>query len=106
MDNLPIGAANNPDAPYNKIPPREVDVRIEQTMVKETTAFLDDGDDYKENWWLDEIHDATLSEVLVRCEKIVKRLRRKHYFYAGVNLYDLEQDCHSWTEGKLNVELL
>ena len=36
MDNYPIGAANNPDAPYNEIPPREVDVRIEQTMVTTT----------------------------------------------------------------------
>ena len=106
MDNLPVGAASDPDAPFNEIPPREVQVRIEQTMVKETTAFLDDDDDWYEQWWLDEIHDASLSDVLVRCEKIVKRLRRKHYFYAGVNLYDLEQDCHYWTEEKLNVELL
>ena len=106
MDNLPLGAASDPRAPFNEIPPREVQVRIEQTMVKETTAFLDDGDDYYENWWLDEIHDASLGEVLARCEKIVKRLRKKHYLYAGVNLYDLEQDCHNWAEGTLNVEVI
>ena len=106
MDNYPVGAAGDPRAPYNEIPPREVDVRIEQTMVKETTAFLDDGDVWYEQWWRDEIHDASLSEVLVRCEKIVKQLRKKHYFYAGVNLYDLEQDCHNWTEGKLDVDLI
>ena len=106
MDNYPLGAAGDPRAPYNEIPPREVDLRVTETMVKETTAFLDDGDDWYENWWLDEIHDASLSEVLVRCEKIVKQLRKKHYFYAGVNLYDLEQDCHAWTEGTLDVDLI
>ena len=106
MDNYPLGAASDPDAPFNEIPPREVKVRIEQTMVMETVAFLDEGDDYYENWWMDEIHDASLGEVLARCEKIVKRLRNKHYFYAGVNLYDLEQDCHNWAEGTLNVEVI
>lgn len=107
MDNYPIGAARDPRAPYNEPEEREVTVRIETTLVKETTLFLDEGDDYKVNWWKDEIEDSTIATILVECEKIVNRLRQRgHVRYAGVNLHDLQNDCHSWSEGKLNAEVV
>ena len=106
-DNYPPGAANDPDAPYNEIPPREVGIVIHTTMTKETTAFLDEGDDYREGWWKDEVEDSGLSSVLNRCEKIVKQMRREgHCYYAGVNLLELEQDCHDWLEEKSETEII
>ena len=106
-DNYPLGAANDPDAPYNRIPPREVTVIIHTTMTKETTAFLDQGDDYREGWWKDEVEDSGVSSVLNRCERIVKSLRQEgHCYYAGVGLWDLEQDCHGWLEEKSETETI
>jgi len=85
--------------------PREVSVRVTTKMVKEMTLFLDKGDDYKVDWWKDQVQDSNISTVLIECEKIVKKLRGLgHYYFAGVNLYNLEHDCHDWTEGDLDVE--
>ena len=107
MDNYPTGAANDPDAPYNEIPPREVGSVIRTTMTTDTTAFLAEGDDYRESWWKDEVEDSGLSSVLNRCEKIVKQLRREgHCYYAGVGLWKLEQDCHDWLEEKSETEII
>ena len=107
MDNYPVGAAGDPRAPYNEIPPREVDLRVTETLVKETTAFLDEGDDYKVEWWRDDEEDSSVEMCLVRCEMIVRKLRKfgRNYF-AGINLYNLQQDCHAWTQESVNVEEL
>ena len=88
-----------------QLEPREVSVRVTTKMVKEMKLYLDAGDDYKENWWKDQVQDSNISTVLIECEKIVKELRSLgHYYFAGVNLYNLEHDCHDWSEGDLDVE--
>ena len=83
-------------------------MRVTTKMVKEMTLYLDAGDDYKVDWWKDQVQDSNISTVLIECEKIVKELRSLgHYYFAGVNLYNLEEhDCHDWTEGDLDVEEL
>ena len=71
----------------NPLEPREVTVRVTTKMVKEMKLYLDAGDDYKENWWKDQVQDSNISTVLIECEKIVKELRSLgHYYCAGVNL--------------------
>ncbi len=77
----------------------EVGVRITSVMIKESTAFLDAGDDAYEGWWKDEMKESTIEMILVECEKIAKRLYDEgHYYYAGINLYGLMSKCHGWTE--------
>lgn len=107
MDNYPIGAANDPDAPYNEIPPREVSLRVRETMYKETVHFLDEGDDYKVDWWQDEVQESSVEMCLVRCEMIVKKLRKfgRNYF-AGINLRELQANCHAWVQERYDVEEL
>lgn len=124
-DNYPMGAANDPRAPYNEPIDPEIDVTVRTTLVKETVVMghpsmqyleyewdpidgnvghlvTDGGDDLKECFLS---QDKTAIQIIMDCEKIVKELLgEKKRSYAGIYLPYLLNACDGWEETELTVE--
>ena len=88
MDNYPIGAANDPLAPYNEPLDENVEVLVRETLQRECVlqvpkhkyALRHYGDDlllYYEN------QEITLKELLSKCVFIFEKLKD-----AGINIID------------------
>ena len=47
----------------------------------------------------------TPEEIINCCQMIVQQLRKEgRYFYAGINLFDLDVDCNGWVETEFGVK--
>ena len=125
MDNYPMGAANDPQAPYNEPEWPEIEVTVTATLVKETAVLgsgthrcteceiepdgsrsyisYEESDDDPADLFRDQ--EKTPTEIFRDCEKIANQLIKdgKH-FYAGVSLNRLLDSCAGWEETELNVE--
>ena len=105
-DNYPLGAANDPRAPYNEPMEREIDVTARQVLYKEQTLWTDDehvlnNDDLTELYHAQ--HRSAL-EIINVCKKIVKQLMADgHRHYARILLSDLLSDCEGWEETEFEV---
>ena len=125
MDNYPMGAANDPFAPYNEPQWPEIEVTVTATLVKETVVLgsgthtctecetepdgsrsyisFEESDDDPANLFRDQ--DKTPSEIFRDCEKIVRQLIKDGKLsYAGVSLNRLLDALDGWEETELNIE--
>ena len=125
MDNFPIGAANDPRAPWNESEWPEIEVTARATLVKETVvlgsgthtcteceiepdgtrsyiSFTESDDDVAE---LFRDQEMTPAEIFRDCERIVRQLRSalKVRFYAKVNLERLLDALDGWEETELEI---
>jgi hypothetical protein len=122
--NYPMGAANDPRAPYNEPEWPEIEVTATATLVKETVvlgsgkhtcteceiepdgsrsyvSFTESDDDVRE---LFRDQDMTPAEIFRKCEKVVSQLVTDgHRFYAHVNLHSLLDALDGWEEKEFEV---
>jgi hypothetical protein len=126
MDNYPMGAANDPRAPYNEPEWPEIEVTARATLVKETVvlgsgthtcteceiepdgsrsyvSFSESDDDVRE---LFRDQEKSPMELITALERIVTQLMKvqKLRFYARYNLSELLNACDGWEEIELIVE--
>ena len=126
MDNFPMGAANDPRAPYNEPEWPEIEVTARATLVKETVvlgsgthtcteceiepdgsrsyvSFSESDDDVRE---LFRDQEKRPMELITALERIVTQLMKtmKLRFYARYNLSELLNACDGWEEEELIVE--
>ena len=124
-DNYPMGAANDPRAPWNEPEWPEIEVTATATLVKETvvlgsgthtcteceiepdgsrsySSFTESDDDVNE---LFRDQEMTPAEIFRKCEKVVNQLVEDGKLsYAGVSLKRLLDALDGWEETELNVE--
>ena len=124
-DNYPMGAANDPRAPWNEPEWPEIEVTATATLVKETvvlgsgthtcteceiepdgsrsySSFTESDDDVNE---LFRDQEMTPAEIFKKCEKVVNQLVEDGKLsYAGVSLKRLLDALDGWEETELNVE--
>ena len=124
-DNYPMGAANDPRAPWNEPEWPEIEVTATATLVKETvvlgsgthtcteceiepdgsrsySSFTESDDDVNE---LFREQEMTPAEIFRKCEKVVNQLVEDGKLsYAGVSLKRLLDALDGWEETELNVE--
>ena len=126
MNNYPLGAANDPRAPYNDLEWPEIEVTVTATLVKETVvlgngthrcteceiepdgsrsyvSFSESDDDVRE---LFRDQEKSPMELITALERIVTQLMKaqKLRFYARYNLSELLNACDGWEEIELIVE--
>ena len=125
MNNYPLGAANDPRAPYNDLEWPEIEVTVTATLVKETVVLgngthryteceiepdgsrsyisYEESDDDPAYLFRDQ--EKSPAEIFRDCEKIANQLIKdgKH-FYAGVSLNRLLDSCAGWEETELKIE--
>ena len=118
-DNYPPGAVNDPRAPYNERPLKEVDVTVKTSLIKETVVetseghyvceteiepdgsrstvgFYETDEDLKETFL--NAHRSAI-QIIRDCEKICKELAKNGIrFYAGIFLPTLIDDSQDWEE--------
>jgi len=123
-DNYPMGAANDPRAPWNEPEWPEIEVTATATLVKETvvlgsgthtcteceiepdgsrsySSFTESDDDVNE---LFREQDMTPAEIFRKCEKVVNQLIKDGKLsYAGVCLKRLQDALEGWEETEFNV---
>ena len=123
-DNYPMGAANDPRAPWNEPEWPEIEVTATATLVKETvvlgsgthtcteceiepdgsrsySSFTESDDDVNE---LFRDQEMTPAEIFRKCEKVVNQLVEDGKLsYAGVSLKRLQDALDGWEETELNV---
>ena len=123
-DNYPMGAANDPRAPYNERPGMETEVTVKTTLVKETVvetseghyvreteiepdgsrsivSFYETDEDMKETFL--NAHRSAI-QIIRDCQKICKELVKNGMrFYAGIYLQTLIDDCGDWEEEEILV---
>ena len=123
-DNYPMGAANDPRAPYNDKPLEEVDVTVKTSLIKETVietseghyvreteiepdgsrstvGFYETDEDLKETFL--NAHRSAI-QIIRDCEKIAKALISDgNRFYAKIYLPTLVDDCDDWEEEEITV---
>ena len=124
MSNYPMGAANDPRAPWNEPEWPEIEVTATATLVKETvvlgsgthtcteceiepdgsrsySSFTESDDDVNE---LFREQEMTPAEIFRKCEKVVNQLVEDGKLsYAGVSLKRLLDALDGWEETELNV---
>ena len=125
MDNYPMGAADDPRAPYNEPIWPEIEVTARATLVKETVvlgsgthtcteceiepdgsrsyvSFSESDDDVRE---LFRDQEKSPMELITALERIVTQLMKvqKLRFYARYNLSELLDSCAGWEEEELTV---
>ena len=124
-DNYPMGAANDPRAPWNEPEWPEIEVTATATLVKETvvlgsgthtcteceiepdgsrsySSFTESDDNVAE---LFREQEMTPAEIFRKCEKVVNQLVEDGKLsYAGVSLKRLLDALDGWEETELNVE--
>jgi hypothetical protein len=117
--NYPPGAANDPRAPYNERPLKEVDVTVKTSLIKETVVetseehyvceteiepdgsratvgFYETDEDLKETFL--NAHRSAI-QIIRDCEKICRELAKNGIrFYAGIFLPTLIDDSQNWEE--------
>ena len=105
MDNYPMGAANDPDAPYNQADDAELEVErdYDATAGGYTYTSFAEPDCGLGELFAEQQRSAL--EIIQCCERICKQLldegRRR---CAKVDLAELRHDCEGWEEMELNVE--
>lgn len=105
-DNYPLGAANDPRAPYNAPMECEIDVTARQELYKDLTLWTDDDHVLMHDDIMELYHEQqrTPLEIIGCCEKIVKQLIDDgHSLYARIPLSLLKDDCMGWCEESLKV---
>ena len=125
MDNYPMGAANDPRAPWNEPDWPEIEVTAKATLIKETVvlgsgthicteceiepdgtrsyvSFSESDDDVQE---LFREQEKSPIELITALEKIVTQLMKskKLRFYARYNLKELLDACAGWEETEFEV---
>ena len=125
MDNYPMGAANDPRAPWNEPDWPEIEVTAKATLIKETVvlgsgthtcteceiepdgtrsyvSFSESDDDVQE---LFREQEKSPIELITALEKIVTQLMKskKLRFYARYNLRELLDACAGWEEAEFEV---
>ena len=125
MDNYPMGAANDPRAPWNEPDWPEIEVTAKATLIKETVvlgsgthtcteceiepdgtrsyvSFSESDDDVQE---LFREQEKSPIELITALEKIVTQLMKskKLRFYARYNLRELLDACAGWEETEFEV---
>ena len=125
MDNYPLGAANDPRAPYNEPEWPEIEVTATATLVKETVvlgsgthtcteceiepdgsrsyvSFTESDDDIKE---LFREQEKSPIELIRALEKIVTQLKQALHvkYYAHYRLDDVLDACAGWDEIELEI---
>ena len=124
MDNFPIGAANDPRAPWNEPEWPEIEVTARATLVKETVvlgsgthtcteceiepdgtrsyiSFTESDDDVAE---LFRDQEMTPAEIFRKCEKVVNQLIMDGKLsYAGFSLNRLLDALDGWEETELEI---
>ena len=133
MNNYPLGAANDPFAPYNEPQWPEIEVTVTATLVKETVvlgsgthtcteceiepdgsrsyvSFQESDDDPAE---LFRDQEKTPAEIFRDCAKVVRELKQlilqkkvegvKSLFLAHVSLDSLQDALEGWEEVELKV---
>ena len=134
MDNYPLGAADDPRAPWNENEIRK-DVTVRAVLVKDTTIVCDEGHlcvEYEIDpdtrrripaaYWKSNYTDEELFrqqyrspvEIIEACEWICRQLLKEgrkflHYELTEghertVNLQDLAIDCMGWDEENFEVK--
>ena len=122
--NYPPGAANDPRAPYNERPLKEVDVTVKTSLIKETvvetseghyvceteiepdgtrstTGFYETDEDLKETFL--NAHRSAI-QIIRDCEKICRELAKNGIrFYAGIFLPTLIEDSQNWEEEEISI---
>ena len=122
--NYPPGAANDPRAPYNERPLKEVDVTVKTSLIKETvvetseghygceteiepdgtrstTGFYETDEDLKETFL--NAHRSAI-QIIRDCEKICRELAKNGIrFYAGIFLPTLIDDSQNWEEEEISI---
>ena len=123
-DNYPPGAANDPRAPYNERPLKEVDVTVKTSLIKETVVetseghyvceteiepdgsrsnigFYETDEDLKETFL--NAHRSAI-QIIRDCEKIAKALLTDgKRFYASIYIPTLIDDCDDWEEEDFEI---
>ena len=123
--NYPPGAANDPRAPYNERPLKEVDVTVKTSLIKETVvetseghmvceteiepdgtrstvSFFEPDVDLKEAF-LDAHRPAI--QIIRDCEKICTQLIKVgNRYFADIYLPALADDCQDWEEDEFEVD--
>lgn len=122
-DNYPPGAANDPRAPYNEIPPQEAEVKITARLYKETCIYAERhtcveyeidpdtgrrvGYGYEECDDLQEAYrdqEFTPREIMSNCIKVCQQLiKNQKRRYAHVNIQKLMDSCDGWEEEEVEV---
>ena len=122
--NYPPGAANDPRAPYNERPLKEVDVTVKTSLIKETVVetseghyvceteiepdgsratvgFYETDEDLKEIFL--DAHRSAI-QIIRDCEKICRELAKNGIrFYAGIFLPTLIDDSQNWEEEEISI---
>ena len=122
--NYPLGAANDPRAPYNERPLKEVDVTVKTSLIKETVVetseghyvceteiepdgsratvgFYETDEDLKETFL--NAHRSAI-QIIRDCEKICRELAKNGIrFYAGIFLPTLIDDSQNWEEEEISI---
>ena len=125
MNNYPLGAANDPRAPYNDLEWPEIEVTVTATLVKETVVLgngthrcteceiepdgsrsyisYEESDDDPADLFRDQ--EKSPAEIFRDCEKIANQLIKDgKRFYAGGSLNRLRESIAGWEEEELIVE--
>ena len=104
MDNYPIGAAHDPDAPYNKGMDEYVDVEVREVLVKQSQVMVGptwNESDLKE-YYSDQ--DDSVMETLKDCKKIIEGLIAEgSRFYCNIHLPFLLSNIESWEQESFEV---
>jgi hypothetical protein len=122
-DYYPAGAYSDPSAPYNEqiVPEMDFDVRVTQTLVKETTISTDqyqpeydeeDGHTYAntdDTDWQDAYEKVALtpSQLIEVCGKLAQ-----HLINGGIKKVDgiwlpaIVKECNDWDVDETTVEEL
>ena len=122
--NYPPGAANDPRAPYNERPLKEVDVTVKTSLIKETVVetseghyvceteiepdgsratvgFYETDEDLKETFL--NTHRPAI-QIIRDCQKICQELVRVgNRFFASIYIPTLIDDCEDWEEEDFEI---
>ena len=122
--NYPLGAANDPRAPYNERPLEEIDVTVKTSLIKETvietseghmvceTEIEPDGTRSHVSFFERDVDltEAFLNEhrsaiqIIRDCQTIARQLVTDgKCFYAHIYLPSLIDDCQNWEEESFEI---
>ena len=132
MSNYPPGAADDPSAPYNEPIPVEMDVRVTETLIRETrieiteghyvtecehdpcegwrvyTSFCEEPGDLREDY---DNQCRTAKQCLQDCAKVLRELiaerkpsRLPTVFYAQIDLANLLEECEEWQQESVEID--
>ena len=103
-DNYPMGAASDPDAPYNEPVSRERMATVTVRMVKDVELLTTEGED-EDPEQLYTCQELSIGDCLRACAIVCQELLSEgRQSVDGIFMRALLNDCQCWEEAETQVE--